>query len=137
MTKYASWFEKLCRSRVIRFMIVGLSNAAIGYGVFCIGVHLPIKFRYKAGASQLVAYAIGIGWSFFWNRRWTFQRTKKPVLRQGMRFMLLQIGLALVSSALLSVAVDHYGLPPGPSWLVVLGAITVANFVLSRYWVFQ
>jgi putative flippase GtrA len=127
----ASWFGS-----AVRFAAVGLSNAAISYAMLRIGLSLPSRIPYRAGGSQLVAYAIGIGWSYYWNRRWTF-RSNEPV-RQGLfRFASLQVGIALASSAAISLLVDVRGFPPTPSWLAVVTGATLTNFVLSRLWIFR
>ncbi len=132
MTAKTTWLGSSAR-----FAVVGASNAAIGYSVFWLGIHAPWHIPFKAGLSQLVAYVIGVGWSFYWNRRWTFRSTASRASRQMVRFIILQAGLALASSLLIGLAVDHLGFAATPSWVAVMAAITLANFVLSRVWAFQ
>jgi len=133
----ASRAVRLASTPALRFLLVGLSNNAIGFAVLWLGVHLPFEHRFKAGVAQLCAYAIGGTWSFLWNRRWTFRSTTSPVRAQAWRFDVSQVTLGLASAALVSLAVDQRGWPVLPSWLVVTALITVANFAVCRLWVFR
>jgi putative flippase GtrA len=120
-----------------RFVLVGVSNVAIGFAVVWIGVHLPFEHPLKAGAAQLAAYFVGSIWAFFWNRRWTFRATGASATRQAWRFAATQLGLALTTSGAMNLAVDRARLPVAPTWFAIMTVATVANFALSRYWVFR
>jgi putative flippase GtrA len=123
--------RRLSEVSVIRFGVVGVSNTAIGFGVFWSLHHLM-----PAAGAQGVAYTLGTLWSYYWNRRWTFQSQGK-VAGEASRFFGLQIGFMLLSSALLGLLVDRAHLPSGACWLAVAVVITVLNFVASRYWAFK
>ncbi len=90
----------------------------------------------RASAAQGIAYTLGTLWSYYWNRRWTFQSQGKVASEAG-RFFSLQIGFMLLSSLLLGVLVDREHLPSWPCWFGVSVLITVLNFVASRYWAFK
>jgi putative flippase GtrA len=83
--------------------------------------------------SQLVAYAIGTLWSFFWNRRFTFGSCG-PVRRQLARFVILQASLAVISGWLIQMLIEVSNFRPVLSWLSVMSIITVVNFELCRRW---
>jgi len=119
-----------------RFIIVGMSNAVIGFTLFRVCLATPWDVPFKAALSQLVTYAVGITWSFWLNRRWTF-KSQGSVAPQALRFTLLQVSLALLSSLAIGLAVDYGGYPATASWLVVMAGITLLNFFLSRLWAFR
>jgi putative flippase GtrA len=123
--------RRLSEVSVIRFGVVGVSNTVIGGGVFW-SLHRVMP----AAAAQGIAYTLGTLWSYYWNRRWTFQSQGK-VASEASRFFGLQIGFMLLSSALLGLLVDRAHLPSGACWLLVVAIITVLNFVASRYWAFK
>jgi putative flippase GtrA len=113
-----------------------MSNAVIGFTVFRACLATPFDVPFKAALSQLITYAVGITWSFWLNRRWTF-RSAGNVAPQAARFTILQIVFALLSAAAIGISVDHWGNPATTSWLVVMLVITGLNFVLSRGWAFR
>jgi len=123
--------RRLSDISLVRFGVVGVTNTAIGFGAFW-SFHRVLR----AAAAQGIAYTLGTLWSYYWNRRWTFQSRGK-VASEASRFFTLQIGFMLLSSALLGLLVDHAHLPSWPCWLAVSAFITVLNFVASRYWAFK
>ena len=116
-----------------RFLIVGCSNFVVSFSIFWFCLRIPVQFPYKASASQLIAYSVATLWSFFWNRRLTFN-SSGPVFRQLRRFVVLQISLAVISAGLIGFAIESAGWPATSSWFVVMSGITVANFLLCKWW---
>jgi putative flippase GtrA len=116
---------------VVRFGVVGVSNTALGFGVFWSAHHLM-----PAMGAQCLSYAVGMLWSYYWNRRWTFQ-SQGRVASEAFRFFTSQIGFMLLSSGLLGLFVDRMHFPSGPTWLATMVLITVLNFLVSRFWSFK
>jgi putative flippase GtrA len=123
--------RRLSELSMIRFGMVGVSNTAIGFVAFWSLSHVL-----SVTASQGIAYTLGMLWSYYWNRRWTFQ-SQGAVSGEAGRFFSLQIGFMLLSSALLGILVQHAHWPKWPSWVGVSVLITLLNFVASRYWAFK
>ena len=123
--------ERLFQSSLMRFGVVGVSNTVIGYSVF----RLAHRAAPAAGA-QVLSYLVGMLWSYYWNRRWTF-RSQSKVTGEAARFFSLQIAFMLLSSASLGLLVDHLHQNPTLSWFAAMVVITVLNFVVSRFWAFK
>lgn len=121
----------LSEVRVVRFGLVGVSNTALSFGIFWAAHHLM-----PAAGAQCVSYAIAMLWSYYWNRRWTFQSQGK-VASEASRFFTTQIAFMLLSSAMLGYLVDRQHLPTAPCWLGTVAIVTVLNFLVSRYWSFK
>ncbi len=123
--------RSLTEVRIVRFVIVGVSNTALGYGIFrAANILMP------AFGAQCVSYAISMLWSYYWNRRWTFQ-SQDNVASEASRFFTTQIAFMLLSSAALGYLVDRKHLPASLCWLGTVAIITVLNFLVSRYWSFK
>jgi len=116
---------------MVRFGVVGVSNTLIGYTVFR-GAHRALP----AAASQGLSYLVGMLWSYYWNRKWTF-KSQGNVAAEAMRFFALQIAFLFLSAAMLGLLVDHLHQNPSLSWLGTAVVITVLNFVASRFWAFK
>lgn len=123
--------RRLSEVSVVRFGVVGVSNLVVSLAAFW-SAHRALP----ASAAQGIAYTIGTVWSYYWNRRWTFQSQGK-VASEASRFVSLQIAFMLLSSALLGLLVDHLHLPSTLCWIGVSSFVTVLNFVASRYWAFK
>ena len=123
--------RRLSEVSVVRFGVVGVSNMAVSLAAFWTA-HRVLP----ASAAQGIAYTLGTVWSYYWNRRWTFQ-SQGDVASEAGRFVTLQIAFMLLSSALLGLLVDHMHLPSTLCWIGVSAFVTVLNFVASRYWAFK
>ena len=119
-----------------RFIAVGFTNFLVSFSVFWLCLTTPFSFPLKASLSQLLSYSCGIIWSFYWNRRVTF-RTTGSVIKQASRFISLQISLGIISVILIGYMVDFLDGPPTLTWVVVMTAITIINYLLSKFWAFK
>jgi putative flippase GtrA len=118
--------------RVLRYGVVGVLNTLLGYGVILGGLSLGLGDY----PSNILGYSVGLTFSFFVNRSWTFGMTgaiaKREVSGFGIAFMLAYAANLLVLS--LSRAA---GLVDSP--LAHLAAMAVYSgmfFLITNYWVF-
>lgn len=128
--------RKIADASFPRFMLVGASNFLVSFATFNLMLLVLPGGIYEVAASQLISYAVGTVWSFFWNRRFTFG-SDAHAGRQAVRFVALQAALAVSSSALISHCVHGLGLSPRPAWFAVMAVVTVVNYALCRWWVFR
>jgi putative flippase GtrA len=122
-------------ARFARFLLVGLSNSVVSFCVFQGLLRLSRQGALAVSICQFVSYAVGVVWSFFWNSRFTFH-SRAPVARQGLRFVVVQLLMAGASTAGIGSCVKVLHWTPTLSWFVIMAPVTIANFLLSRYWVF-
>lgn len=117
-----------------KFVVVGISNSIISYLVFIITFNSLLIGN--AFASQAISYSAGILWSFFWNEKWTFssERRKSILL---ISFFFLQITLLVLSSLMMGFAEKYLDCNITLMWFLVMGFITVINFILSKTLVFK
>ena len=127
----ALFVRRLSEVSVVRFGVVGVSNTLIGYTVFRVA-HRVLP----AAVSQALSYLVGMLWSYYWNRRWTF-KSQGNMASEAARFFSLQIGFLLLSSTLLGLLVDHLHQNPTLSWVGTAALCTILNFVASRFWAFK
>jgi putative flippase GtrA len=117
---------------LIRFLIAGGFNTAIGYGVILIGLWLGLGDF----AANALGYAIGIPVAHQVHRRWTFAVKRRFSWNEAWRFI---VAIAISYSANLGViwAGQAAGYVANP--LVQLAAIltyAAVFYVLSRFVVF-
>ncbi len=122
--------SKLFGNQAIRFATVGVSNTAIDFIVFMLLQHFT-----GVAAAQIIGYSAGTANSYYWNRKWTFARGKGWDTGELMRFLLVNVCVALITSVAIS------WIPASiPVWIAKL-CVTVLglgiNFGFSKLWVFR
>jgi putative flippase GtrA len=129
----AWWSCGMLTGQLLRYVLVGLANTAIGYG--CI-----LLLRYGLHWSDLAANAGGYGMgacaSYLLNRSFTFQSQR----RHGQalpRFVLAMALCYALNAAVLLACLQWLHWPSFASQALALCAYTVAFFVLSRTLVFR
>jgi putative flippase GtrA len=119
--------------RLIRFLLVGVTNAVVSYLTFLLAYH--ILFVGDVLFSQPLSYGAGIAWSYFWNRKWTFQ-SSAGFGREFVRFVVLQVVLLLLSTGLIRLVVVYCNMNVNIDWILVMTFVTALNFVLTKMYVF-
>ena len=119
-----------------RFLLVGITNFLVSYAVFVLALWSLPAMAVRPMIAQALSYGAGIGWSFLWNRRFTFQSTG-PAAGQFRRFLALQVSLLLASALAIGALTDRAHMNAHIAWLAVMTLVTVINYLLSRHWVFR
>jgi putative flippase GtrA len=125
-------FDGAERNRLVRFVVVGLSNTALTLLVYVIGVGLGAWYP----AAAALGYAAGMVNGYTWNRRWTFQSGPFD-LAEFSRYVLVQ-GSGLVLNVLgLVLAVDSIGMGKLTAEVVTLIPIVLITYSVNRFWTFR
>ncbi len=120
------WHWRRWGGEVLRFLIGGASTTLVSYAAYLL---LLPHFSYLVAYS--IAYAIGIGWSYFANTLFVFRR--RPSVKRALAFPLVYAIQYLAGTALLVVLVDglHVGQHIAPLAVVIL--TLPVTYVLSRW----
>ncbi|OWR26506.1 hypothetical protein CDO73_25775 [Saccharibacillus sp. O23] len=116
-------------ARPLRFAVVGVSNTLVDFLVFFLlqGLIGPI--------AQAVGYAAGTANSYYWNRRWTFKTDQPRQKGELTRFLVVNVTVALLTTALLSLL--NLFMPVWAAKVLVTVPGMALNYVLSKVWVFR
>lgn len=116
-----------------RFALTGLYNTAVGYSVILLGLWLGLgDFR-----ANFLGYAVGLAFSYFVNRGWSFRVQSKRSVREVFSFLGAFAVSYLVNILVLMVG-REMGLSQSP--ILHLGAMTaytITFYLLSRFVVFS
>lgn len=122
--------SKLFSNQAVRFAAVGVSNTVIDFVVFMLLQNLT-----GVAAAQILGYSAGTANSYYWNRKWTFAREKGWDVGELMRFLVVNICVAVITSIAISLVPSTI-----PVWIAKI-AVTILglgiNFGFSKLWVFR
>lgn len=128
-------------SQFLKFMVVGIINFIVDFGVFKIlssAVGLPVVL------SNIISYTCGVLNSFFINRYWTFKIRHKFVSVHFAKFVFVNLISLGVNTLAVWVLVDLYGFTSGLFGIENLYAKLIAtvfsftvNFAGNKFLVFK
>lgn len=121
-------------SQFIKFVIVGIINLAIDIIFY---LFFTRTLLVDPVVSKLVSSTIAMMNSFVWNRHWTFRAQRVNAAPQLFRFFIAQGLGVLVVSGSFALLLKVLGWPEVVSYILSVGAGTVWNFSLNKWWAFK
>lgn len=130
----ARFIERVKALPLARFAAVGAVATAIDFGVFSALVTLT---GVAAAPSNVISYATSLYANFNLNRRWTFRQQKDPkaAARQGARFLVVNAGGLVLSTALvggLALVIPELG-----AKVASVPLMFVYNYACAKLWVYR
>lgn len=120
--------------QLIRFALVGILNTAIDFGLFSL---LALGFHGNPVVSHVVSYSCGVLNSYFFNRRWTFQRKETAHAAEFAQFVLVNLISLGASSLVLYLLEEQAGLHIFISKAGATLCSMMINFIGSKMLVFR
>lgn len=130
--------------QIYRFIIVGLLNTAIDFGIFNLLLSLSnVKSGFYLVLINIVAVTTAIINSYILNRVWTFKSSNPGYGHQLSKFIFASLTGMLINTA--TVGLFSLLTPSSSSSYLMLNAAKLVaaifsaswNFILYRYWVFN
>lgn len=125
-------FIKQENKMAVRFLIVGVLNTIVGYGVYA----LLLYFSWHFSLASLVSQIVGTIHSYFWNKFFTF-KSKKYSVSEMVRFIIVYAVSYLVNLAALFVLIDSLKINKFIAGLGSLFITTIISFFGHRYFSFK
>lgn len=131
---------------LLRFVCGGGVCFAVSLGVLWLATE---RWKWHYLAALALSWSMGLVLGFFLHRRWTFG-TRTTQLRttrlrdaqlsqlagEARRYLMINLGQAAVSAALMMVLVSGFGVVPWRASVLVAALLSAATFVLHRNWSF-
>jgi putative flippase GtrA len=124
-------FGSIDLSKLIRFILVGLLNTAVGYGAFFV---LSYVLNYLI--ALIISHFIGVANSYVWNKYWTF-KTRQNYLHEFIKFNIVYMGVLISNIIILGILVDGLMFNPRLGQLFVLPIVTIISYFGHKYWSFK
>lgn len=116
----------------VRYLLVGLSNTAVGFSVIWVALRC---FGFSNVAANAAGYLVAILWSFALNRKWTFYH-KGDVRSALLRYVLVML-VAYGMNLLVVILLERW-LSQGSLFVQIDGMLTytLVAYIGARYFVF-
>jgi len=122
-----NWIE------LFKFTVVGVSGYVLNLAVY-------VALLDGAGLHYLPAavcsFVVAVSNNYWWNRHWTFTRTRGNLYYQGLRFLLVSVAALGLNLSLLKVLVE-LGLGKIIAQAIAIVLVTPFSFTANKLWSFR
>lgn len=126
-----------------KFALVGVTNTLLSYVLNIAVLYLlaPLALSWDYIAGNVVAFVLSVLWSFYWNRRFVFQK-EKTTLRTELLMLLKTYAAYALTGILLNnllswLWIEHFGISKYVAPLINLVISVPLNFVINKFWTFS
>lgn len=128
--------------QLVKFCVVGVSNAAVSYLINVITLLLlrPLYWGYDYIIANIAAFLLSVLWSFYWNSKYVFpegkegRSTLKLLLKMYMTYGLTGI---ILNNVLGTIWIKKLGISKFIAPLLNIPITVGINFVLNKFWTFK
>ena len=124
---------------IINYLIVGVATTIVSLGIYY-GLVLTVLNPDDALELQLANIASWIGavsFAYLTNRRFVFESKNKNILKEASSFFASRIASLLMDMAIMFLLVTVGHMSDKIAKLIVQVVVTIANYVLSKFFVFR
>lgn len=131
---FMKFYEKKELRQVVKFLMVGVLNTIVGYGLYVSCLYF-LKCNYFIAST--ISYIIGVTHAFFWHKLWTF-RSKGHILKELAKFISMTfMNSYLLYVGIITLLVEITKLNPYVSGAIATGFCAIISYLLNRYWIFR
>jgi len=134
MNKPSKLFSKLFSDKRIKYLVVGGSAFFLEYGIF-IALNGLLGLLISA---NVISFIIGLTYSFFLHRQWTFTGIHKHnSSRQVISYLALALTNLILTSILISFFVESLGILPFLAKIICMLLVVAWNFLILNKIIFK
>lgn len=124
---------------IISYLIVGGLTTVVSLVTYyaCVLTALDPNHPVQLQCANILSWIAAVAFAYVTNRRFVFQSKNKHMLREAGAFVASRVSTLVMDMALMFVMVTLGGLNDKIAKLAVQVVVTVANYVLSKFFVFH
>lgn len=124
---------------IINYLIVGGLTTVVSLGVYygCVLTFLNPDSAVQLQAANIISWIAAVTFAYFTNRKYVFESSSNSRLKEAAGFYLSRVTTLLMDMGIMFVMVTLCGINDKIAKLVVQVVVTVANYILSKFFVFK
>lgn len=115
----------------------GLSSTFVDWSAFFVLTRASDFLRVQYLLANVFAFSLGVIWSYFFHRRYTFRVTQGTHGKQFPKFILVALGGLVLNSVALWAGIEILGLYDLVAKIFAIGISVIWNFNAQRLWTFK
>ena len=124
---------------ILHYLIAGGLTTVVSLGTYylCVLTFLDPQNGFQLQAANVISWICAVTFAYFVNRSFVFESRSKDYLREAGAFVAGRIGTLLMDMAIMFILVTLLHCNDKIAKLVVQVVVTIANYVISKIFVFR
>ena len=137
MEKLISLYKRY--KEIVNYLIVGGLTTVVSLGVYygCVLTILDPEVAVQLQAANIISWIAAVTFAYFTNRKFVFESKNENKLKEAAAFYGSRVTTLLVDMGCMFLMVTLFGWNDKIAKLIVQVIVTVANYVLSKFFVFR
>lgn len=124
---------------IINYLIMGVLTTVVSLISYyaCVLTFLNPNDAVQLQAANVISWVISATFAYLTNRRFVFESKNQNIIKEASAFYLSRLGTLLMDMLIMFMAVTVFRMNDKIAKLIVQVAVVTANYVLSKFFVFQ
>lgn len=124
---------------IINYLIVGGLTTVVSLSTYYISVTTVLDPRspVQLQIANIISWVIAVTFAYFTNRRYVFESRGANVTAEALKFYFSRISTLLMDMFIMFLMVTIFSLNDKLAKIVVQVVVTISNYILSKYIVFN
>ena len=124
---------------IINYLIVGVLTTVVSLGVYyaCVLTFLDPENAIQLQVANIISWVAAVTFAYFTNRKFVFESKNPDMLKEASAFVGARVATLLMDMLCMFIMVTCMGWSDKIAKLVVQVIVTVANYVISKIFVFR
>ena len=124
---------------LIRYLIVGVLTTVVSLGTYyiCVETFLNPEAAIELQIANVISWVAAVTFAYVANRIYVFESKNQNILSEIALFFTARVGSLLLDMGIMFVLVTIMGVNDKIAKLAVQVIVTVANYILSKLFVFR
>lgn len=126
-------------SEIIRYLVVGILTTIVSVGTYflCVSTCLNPGIAWQLQLSNIISWILAVSFAYFMNRKFVFKSKTSHIFKEVCSFFISRVGTLLMDMSIMFIAVTLCGLNDKIAKMIVQVIVTVGNYILSKFFVFN
>ena len=124
---------------LVNYVIVGGLTTVVSLGTYygCVLTFLDPDSALELQIANIISWIAAVTFAYFTNRKYVFESTNGNMIQEAIKFYVSRLSTLGMDMAIMFVGVTWLGFSDKIMKLVVQVIVTVANYVISKFFVFN
>lgn len=124
---------------LVNYLIVGGLTTVVSLATYygCVLTFLDPQSAVELQVANILSWIAAVTFAYFTNRKYVFESNESNMLKEAAKFYASRISTLVMDMVIMFVGVTVLGCSDKIMKLVVQVVVTIANYIISKFFVFK